>query len=98
LGCGAERGLERLEPLQLHAQAGVERELVPVVDDRRRRLAAVVEEGGVDGGGGPDREVGAAAEAPVVRQEWRDQRQAQALSCARASRERERIRSDRELE
>jgi hypothetical protein len=79
-GRGAERALERLEPLQLHAQAGVEREHAAAGG------IPAVEEAGVEGGGAPDGEVGAAPEAPrpVARlrlQERRDQRQAQALSC-----------------
>jgi hypothetical protein len=75
LGCGAERGLERLEPLQLHGQAGVERE------GAGSGGLAVVEEGGVEGGGAADGEVGAAAEAAVVSKERRDERQAKAFSC-----------------
>ena len=72
-GCAAERRLERLEPLQLYVQAGVKREL------------ATVEESGVESGGAPDGEVGASAEAPVVRQGRRDERQAKALSCKQTS-------------
>jgi hypothetical protein len=72
-GRPAERRLERLEPLQLHPQAGVERELV------------VVEESGVESGGSPDCEVGASAEAPVMREGRRHERQSQALSCEQSS-------------
>lgn len=48
---------------------------------------AVAEEARVEGGGARDGEVGAGSEAPVARQEWRDQRQAQALSCEELSTE-----------
>ena len=78
LGRAAEGRLESLEPLQLDAQAGVERELVA-------GIGPVVEESGVDSGGAPDGEVGASAEAPVVRQGRRDERQAEALSCKQSS-------------
>jgi len=74
---GAERGLERLEPLQLHGEADVEWEHAAAAGG-----IPAVEEAGVEGGGAPDGEVGAAAEArrPVTK-ERRDERQAQALSC-----------------
>uniref|UniRef100_A0A0E0JFR5 Uncharacterized protein n=1 Tax=Oryza punctata TaxID=4537 RepID=A0A0E0JFR5_ORYPU len=54
-----ERRLERLEPAQLIAEAGVDRERAGA-----RRIAGM-EEAGVEGGGGADCEVCAAAEAPV---------------------------------
>ena len=71
MGCAAERRLERLEPPQLHAQAGVER--FPGAGKQ------AVEESGVESGGAADGEVGALAEAFVVRQRRRDERQAQVL-------------------
>uniref|UniRef100_A0A0E0FIM8 Protein kinase domain-containing protein n=1 Tax=Oryza nivara TaxID=4536 RepID=A0A0E0FIM8_ORYNI len=78
-----ERRLERLEPAQLNAEAGVDRERAGA----RRRIAGV-EDAGVEGGGGANGEVCAAAEAPVVSQEWRQERHPQAFGCKQASKQR----------
>ncbi|EEE54138.1 hypothetical protein OsJ_00927 [Oryza sativa Japonica Group] len=81
--CRAKRRLERLEPAQLNAEAGVDRERAGA----RRRIAGV-EDAGVEGGGGANGEVCAAAEAPVVSQEWRQERHPQAFGCKQASKQR----------
>jgi hypothetical protein len=73
----AQRWLQGVEPPQLHAGAGVENKLAHTRD--------VSEETGVQSGGAGDGEVGASAEAAVVRQIGRDERQLELLSCTPAS-------------
>jgi hypothetical protein len=82
LGCGAQRRLQRLKPLQLHAQAGVDRQLAGAAGDAPR-----VVELGVQSGGAGDGEVGALTEgAAVASQGRRDERQAQGLGLKQSNR------------
>ena len=88
MGCAAQGRLEGLEPLQLHAQAGVEGELAAGGRD-----APLAEELHVEGGGGPDGEARALPEArrrggggERRAQVRRGVRQLQAFSCMRSRR------------
>jgi hypothetical protein len=76
---GAAQGrLQGLEPPQLHARGGIENKLAYTRD--------ISEETGVQSGGAGDGEVGTSAEAAVVRQERRDKRHPEFLSCTPAGR------------
>lgn len=79
MGRAAQRGHQRLEPRELHVEAGVEGELAAGAGD-----VPVVEEAGVQRGGAGDGEVGAAAEAAAVSQVRRHERQTEAGSCSQA--------------